>query len=186
MSTPPARFFAADSASPADLDGGELRPYAIDVSDGDQIVGVIADTHGLVRPEALAALAGVDRILHAGDVGSRAVLDALAALAPVTAVRGNNDHGAWAEALADTADVELGGARVHLLHDLKQLALDPGAAGFRVVIAGHSHRAALTARGGVLYLNPGSAGPRRFNLPLSVARLRVDAGEVRAEIVPLL
>jgi hypothetical protein len=151
-----------------------------------QIVGVIADTHGLVRPEALAALAGVHRILHAGDVGSRAVLDALSALAPVTAVRGNNDFGPWAEALADTLDVDLGGARVHVLHDLKLLALDPGSAGFRAVIAGHSHRPALSVRGGVLFLNPGSAGPRRFNLPLGVARLHLGAFELRAELVPLL
>lgn len=152
----------------------------------ETIVGVIADTHGLLRPEALAALSGVHRILHAGDVGSRAVLDALAKLAPVTAVRGNNDFGAWAEALADTADVDLAGARVHLLHDLARLALDPAAAGFRAVIAGHSHRPAVTVRDGVLYLNPGSAGPRRFDLPLGVARLHVGAFELRAELVPLL
>jgi putative phosphoesterase len=145
-------------------------------------VGVISDTHGLVRPEALAALAGVERILHAGDVGRPEVLDALAAIAPVVAVRGNNDTGAWAARLRETEDVTVGGARLHKLHDLKDLALDPGAAGVAAVIAGHSHRPGVEERGGVLYLNPGSAGPRRFKLPIAVARLVVRGGRVRAEI----
>jgi hypothetical protein len=150
----------------------------------DMLIGVISDTHGLLRPEALAALAGVERIIHAGDVGAPAVLEELARVAPVTAVRGNNDHGAWAEALPLSAVVEAAGARIYVLHDVKELALDPGAAGFRVVVAGHSHQPAQQERDGVLYFNPGSAGPRRFRLPIAVGLIAVDdaGGGVRAEV----
>jgi len=152
---------------------------------GVHTLGVIADTHGLVRPQALAALAGVERIVHAGDIGDRAVLDALARVAPVTAVRGNNDRGGWAAGLAETEVVEVGGVSLYLLHDLHALDLDPRAAGFAAVIAGHSHQPRLEERAGVLYLNPGSAGPRRFRLPVSVARLTVTRGRVTARLVRL-
>ncbi|WP_438023291.1 metallophosphoesterase family protein [Sorangium sp. So ce233] len=148
-------------------------------------VGVISDTHGLVRPEALAALAGSELILHAGDVGGPEVLAALAAIAPVTAVRGNNDRGRWAEGLPERATVRVADATLFMLHDIKELELDPGAARLSAVVAGHSHRPAIREEGGVLFLNPGSAGPRRFKLPLSVARVVVRGAAVTAEIVEL-
>jgi putative phosphoesterase len=135
-------------------------------------IGVISDTHGLVRPEALDALRGVDRILHAGDVGSPEVLEALGALAPVTAVRGNNDTGAWAKTLPKSVSVNLGSHAVLLLHDLHDLT-PKAAASASAVITGHSHRPAVTRKDGVLYFNPGSAGPRRFNLPITLGLLRV-------------
>jgi len=148
-------------------------------------LGVISDTHGLLRPEAAAALAGVERIVHAGDIGSPDVLAALGRLAPVTAVRGNNDRGDWAAGLADTEVVEVGGVSLYVLHDLHELDLDPRAAGFAAIIAGHSHQPRLEERDGVLYLNPGSAGPRRFKLPISLARLTIADARVRAELVTL-
>jgi putative phosphoesterase len=149
-------------------------------------VGVIADTHGLLRDEALAALHGVDRLIHAGDIGDAALLARLAALAPLTAVRGNNDRGAWAEALPDTAELTVAGARLYVLHDAKTLALDARAAGIAAVIAGHSHAARNDVVDGVLRFNPGAAGPRRFRLPVSVGILTVERGVVRGEIVPLI
>jgi hypothetical protein len=152
---------------------------------GVHTLGVISDTHGLVRPQALAALAGVERIVHAGDIGERAVLDALARVAPVTAVRGNNDRGGWAAAIPATEVIEVGGVSLYLLHDVHDLDLDPRAAGFAAVIAGHSHRPRIDERDGVLYLNPGSAGPRRFTLPVSVARLTIARGRVNARLVSL-
>lgn len=148
-------------------------------------LGVISDTHGLLRPEAAAALAGVERIVHAGDIGSPDVLAALGRLAPVTAVRGNNDRGDWAAGIADTEVVEVGGVSLYVLHDLHELDLDPRAAGFAAIIAGHSHQPRLEERDGVLYLNPGSAGPRRFKLPISLARLTIADARVRAELVTL-
>ncbi len=148
-------------------------------------IGVISDTHGLVRPEALRALAGSDLIVHAGDVGAPEVLAALRAVAPVIAVRGNNDRGAWAAVLAETEVIERGGRSLYVLHDVKTLDLDPRTAGFDAVIAGHSHQPRVERRAGVLYLNPGSAGPRRFRLPVSVARLEVGARGVEAEILTL-
>jgi putative phosphoesterase len=148
-------------------------------------IGVISDTHGLLRPSALRALAGADLIVHAGDVGGPEVLEALRALAPVVAVRGNNDRGAWAAALAETEVVESDGRSLYVLHDLKALDLDPRAAGFAAVIAGHSHQPRIDRRDGVLYLNPGSAGPRRFRLPIALAWLDVGAVGVEAEIVRL-
>src|SRR5256886_13746964 len=138
-------------------------------------IGVISDTPGLVRPAALRALAGADLIVHAGDVGAPEVLDALRAVAPVVAVRGNNDRGRWATALAETEVVERGGRAIYVLHDLHELDLDPRAAGFDAVITRHSHQPRIERRDGVLYLNPGSAGPRRFRLPVCVPRLSVDA-----------
>ncbi len=136
-------------------------------------LGVIADTHGLLRPAALAALAGVEHILHAGDIGGPAVLAALAEIAPVTAVRGNNDRDAWGRGLPEHVVHTCAGRRIYMLHDRKQLDLDPRAAGLDVVVAGHSHRPERALVDGVLHLNPGSAGPRRFSLPITVARLRV-------------
>ena len=137
-----------------------------------QVLGLISDTHGLLRPEALKALAGADLILHAGDVGNPEILDELRRVAPVIAVRGNIDQGAWAEALPQTAVVNAGSARILMLHDLHELALDPAVAGFHIVISGHSHKPGEKMREGVLYVNPGSAGPRRFRLPITVATAR--------------
>ena len=150
------------------------------------LIGVISDTHGLLRPEALKALRGVAHIIHAGDVGAPEILDQLAAIAPVTAVRGNIDKASWARRLAETEVVEFGGVSVYVLHDLGTLDLKPEAAGFRVVVSGHSHVPKQEIRGGVLYFNPGSAGPRRFKLPVTVGRLIVDAGMVCGEIIPIL
>ena len=148
-------------------------------------VGVISDTHGLLRPEAVAALAGVERIVHAGDIGSPEVLAALGRIAPVAAVRGNNDREAWAAGIPETEVVEVGDVSLYVLHDLHELDLDPGAAGFAAVIAGHSHQPRMEERAGVLYLNPGSAGPRRFKLPISLARLTVTGARVQARLVTL-
>jgi putative phosphoesterase len=151
----------------------------------ERVIGVISDTHGLMRPGALAALAGSELIVHAGDIGAPDVLDALRTVAPVTAIRGNNDRGAWARDLPDTTAVAVGNARLYVLHDVHELDLDPVAAGFAAVIAGHSHRPAIGERNGTLYVNPGSAGPRRFTLPIAVARLYVRGGTVRAEVIEL-
>ncbi len=155
------------------------------MTDKRVIVGVISDTHGLLRPKAVEALRGSDRILHAGDVGAAEILEALAQIAPVSAIRGNVDTGAWARALPQTESIDAGGISLYMLHDLGQLDLKPGAAGFRVVVYGHSHRPKMEEKNGVLYFNPGSAGPRRFDLPVSVGRLTVAAGKVRAELVEL-
>ena len=149
------------------------------------LVGVISDTHGVMRPEALEALAGADLILHAGDIGKPEVLEALGAIAPVIAVRGNNDQEAWAEEFAETEAIEIGEVRLYLLHALQELALDLAASGYNVVVSGHSHRPLSERRGGVLYLNPGSAGPRRFKLPISVALIEVRGKTCCARIVEL-
>lgn len=149
-------------------------------------VGVISDTHGLVRPEALSALAGTELIVHAGDIGNQEVLEQLRTIAPVVAVRGNVDHGGWAELLSQTEVVQVGEALLYLLHDVHRLDLDPAAAGFHAVIAGHSHRPGQSMEGGVLYLNPGSAGPRRFQLPVTLARLRVRGTNLQARIIKLV
>jgi putative phosphoesterase len=140
----------------------------------------------LLRPEALAALRGSEHIIHAGDVGGPEILDELRALARVTAIRGNIDKGEWARRLAETEVVEFGGISIYVLHDLAQLDLKPAAAGFRVLIYGHSHIPKQETRGRVLYFNPGSAGPRRFKLPVTVGRLTLEGGTVRAEIVKIL
>ena len=148
-------------------------------------LGVISDTHGLVRPEALAALAGAERIVHAGDIGSPQVLEALTRVAPVTAVRGKNDRGDWAAGLAEREVVEVGGLALYVLHDVHELDLDPRAAGFAAVIAGHSHQPRQEERDGVLFFNPGSAGPRRFRLPVSVGRLTIENGRVAGSLMTL-
>jgi len=149
------------------------------------ILGVISDTHGLLRSEAVRALRGSDRILHAGDVGAPEILEALARIAPLTAIRGNIDTDSWARSLPTTEVVKSGGASIYMLHDLSQLDLKPEAAGFQVVIYGHSHKPKIELRNGVLYFNPGSAGPRRFHVPVSVGKLVMVAGKVRAELVEL-
>jgi uncharacterized protein len=175
-------------------------------SAGTLLVGVISDTHGLLRPEALAALEGVDAIVHAGDIGSAGILDALRRIAPVVAVRGNNDRDAWAASLPEIAKTEIGGTRIWVVHDLSslwarlgrrgpspatacgahyRLGKDPALAGVAVVIAGHSHNPRVERREGLLFLNPGSAGPRRFSLPIAVARLHLGPAGPRAEIVEL-
>lgn len=148
-------------------------------------IGVISDTHGLLRPQAVAALQGADLILHAGDVGDRDILDRLGTVAPTVAVRGNVDTAVWATALPMTEVVEVGGLCLYMLHDRAALDLDPVAAGFAAVIFGHSHRAGAEPRDGVLFLNPGSAGPRRFSLPITIARLTVSGATLSYEIVEL-
>jgi uncharacterized protein len=145
-------------------------------------VGLISDTHGLLRGEALVWLAGSDHIVHAGDVGDPAILDALAAIAPVTAIRGNVDTDAWAARLPETTRVTIGGVTIYVLHDLAALDLKPHAHSIRVVVYGHSHKPLVTERDGVLFVNPGSAGPRRFRLPITAAELIVDGSTVTAAL----
>lgn len=146
------------------------------------IIGVISDTHGLLRPEVKKLFSGVNLILHAGDIGAPEVLEELKQWAPVTAVRGNNDKGKWAERIPETEVVQVGSAYLYMLHDVKELDLNPTAVDFQVVISGHSHKPSIDRRDGVLYLNPGSAGPRRFTLPVSVARLTVEDSAVAGEL----
>jgi len=148
-------------------------------------VGLVSDTHGLLRPEAVEVLRGSDFIVHGGDIGGAAILEALAAIAPLTVVRGNNDREPWAEAIAETAFLRAGGVLIHAIHDLSQLGIDPAAAGVRVVVSGHSHKPRIETRDGVLYVNPGSAGPRRFRLPIAVAELVIDGDAVTARIIEL-
>jgi putative phosphoesterase len=149
------------------------------------LLGVISDTHGLMRPEAIAALRGSDLIIHAGDVGKPDVLDRLREIAPTFAIRGNVDGGAWADRLPPTDIVEVGALLFYVVHNIADIDLDPEAAGFAAVVFGHSHKPAIETRDGVLYLNPGAAGPRRFKLPVTVARVRVKGREMRPEIVEL-
>lgn len=148
-------------------------------------VGVISDTHHLLRPEALKALQGAEHILHAGDVGDPAILDALRAIAPVTTIRGNVDEGSPCSHLPPTELIELSGRTIYMLHDVKKLDLNPEAAGISAVIFGHSHKSLVEWRRGVLFLNPGSAGPRRFDLPVTVAWLDIEADKLSARIVHL-
>jgi putative phosphoesterase len=149
------------------------------------LVGVISDTHGLMRPQALAALAGSDLIVHAGDVGRPEVIPALSAIARTYVVRGNVDGGSWATQLPETELVEAGECRLFMLHDISQLDFAPKEAGFGAVVFGHSHQPLIETRDGVLFLNPGSAGPRRFRLPVTVARLKIAGARMDAEIVAL-
>jgi len=142
-------------------------------------VGLISDTHGLLRPEALAFLRGSDRIVHGGDIGQASVLEQLGSIAPVTAVRGNNDRDAWAEAIPETDVLEVGEVRIYVIHDIARLDLDPAAAGFQVVVSGHSHKPQVHTRDGVLYVNPGSSGPRRFKLPIAAGELMIDGRTVQ-------
>lgn len=148
-------------------------------------IGVISDTHGVLRPEAVKALHGVDLIIHAGDVGRGDILDVLRQIAPVFAVRGNTDYEEWARALPLTARVQVEQHLIYVLHDVQQLTLTPEAQGFAAVVSGHSHKPAIERKRGVLYLNPGSAGPRRFHLPVSVARIQVKARGLEPKIIEL-
>lgn len=148
-------------------------------------MGLISDTHGLLRPEAKALLRGSDCIVHAGDICDPAILDELATIAPVTAVRGNCDRGPWAERLPWTARLRVGGLLVLVIHDLAQLELEPGAPGIGVVVSGHSHKPLVQQRGGVLFVNPGSAGPRRFRLPVAMGELIIAGGRVSARTVEI-
>jgi uncharacterized protein len=151
----------------------------------DIVVGVISDTHGLLRPEAIRALRGADMIIHAGDVGSPAVIEELRGVAPTFVVRGNIDKEHWATTLPMTAVVEVGDRLFYVLHDISQLDFDPAAAGFAAVVFGHSHVPSMETREAVLFLNPGSAGPRRFKLPVAIARVRVSGERIDSEIVEL-
>lgn len=149
-------------------------------------IGLISDTHGLLRPEALHALAGVQEIIHAGDIGTPEVLAALGRVATVHAVRGNNDRGAWALELPLALDLQIDGARIHVLHDIEELGLDPAAERVDVIVSGHSHKPGVVQRDGTLLVNPGSAGPRRFKLPVSIGYLTIVKGVARAQIRNLL
>jgi putative phosphoesterase len=155
------------------------------MSEREITVGVISDTHGLMRPQALAALQGCDLIIHAGDVGSSDVIKELAGIAPTHVVRGNVDTGSWATALPMTDFVEIGGRRFHVLHEISQLDFDPADLGCAAVVYGHSHQPSIETHEGVLFLNPGSAGPRRFKLPVTVARIDLSGPRMRPQIVEL-
>ncbi|VXC06398.1 metallophosphoesterase family protein [Pseudomonas sp. 9Ag] len=148
-------------------------------------IGVISDTHGLLRPETLAALQGCERIIHAGDIGKPEVLEGLRALAPLDVIRGNVDSGDWAAEVPEHLDLEIGGLRVYVTHDVKTMGIDPIAEQVDVVIAGHSHQPKIEQVNGVLFLNPGSAGRRRFTLPISLALLDIEDGQPRAQLVTL-
>ena len=148
-------------------------------------IGLISDTHGVFRPEVLPIFDGVDLILHAGDIGSPDVLKELGSIAQVIAVRGNNDKGPWAEAIPETEVVRIGRVSIYILHNLKEIEGDPADPNSQVVISGHSHRPSIERRGGVLFLNPGSAGPRRFKLPITVAQLTIAGSTVNGEIIHL-
>lgn len=148
-------------------------------------VGLISDTHGLLRPEALHALAGCELIIHAGDVGKQEILTELARIAPVIAVRGNVDTEPWARELPETAIAQAGAIQIYVLHNLQDLDLNPAAAGFHVVLSGHTHQFSQETKNGVLYINPGSAGPRRFRLPITLARLHVCESPLRVEMFEL-
>ena len=148
-------------------------------------VGLISDTHGMLRAEAIAFLRGSEFIIHAGDIGAREVLQTLSAIAPVTAVRGNNDRDRWAADIPETAVLAVGAMRIYVLHDLAGLAMEPSASDIQVVVSGHSHKPRSEQRDGVLYINPGSAGPRRFRLPISIAELQVSGRSVKPRVVEL-
>jgi putative phosphoesterase len=170
---------------------GDNRPDRIGAtsvagsSNNSGVIGVVSDTHGLLRDEAFRALQGSEFIIHAGDVGSPEILTRLETLCPVTAVRGNIDTGAWADLLPPTALVEALSKRIYVIHDANDLDLDPAAAGIHVVISGHSHRPSSVEKDGVLYLNPGAAGPRRFRLPVTLARLHLHASPIQVEFIDL-
>lgn len=155
------------------------------MAQNSKLIGIISDTHGLVRPQALEALAGVDMILHAGDVGKQEVLDTLKDIAPVVVVRGNNDKGDWAQTLPDWEVVEVGKVSIYMLHDVKEIDISPSGAGFHVVVSGHSHKPSIEEHRGVLYINPGSAGPRRFTLPVSLAHLQIAGDRAHANLIEL-
>ena len=161
-----------------------VRNKRIEIEKG--IIGVISDTHGLMRPEALAALKGVELIIHGGDIGKVEVLQALSTVAPVQAIRGNNDRGPWAKKLPDLLNLQINGTKIHVIHNVHELDDDPNATGFRAIISGHSHKPSVVTRDEVLFVNPGSAGPRRFKLPVTIARLSIHRQELNSEILELL
>jgi len=148
-------------------------------------IGLISDTHGVLRREAVAFLRGSDFIVHAGDIGHAGVLEELASIAPVTAVRGNNDKGPWAETVQETEVLQIDQILIYVVHNIAELDVDPVAAGFQVVVSGHSHKPTVEERDGVLYVNPGSSGPRRFKLPVALAELMVNGNSARARVVEL-
>ena len=154
-------------------------------TEGEIQIGVISDTHGLLRPEALFALAGSDHIIHAGDIGEPAILDKLTDLAPLTAVRGNVDHGAWAKKIPEINVLEVGGVSIYIIHNLQELDLKPEASGLAAVVYGHSHVAKQEIKNGVLYFNPGSAGPKRFVLPVTLGKLLIRNQELESAIIEL-
>ena len=154
-----------------------------DSKTGVRTLGVISDTHGLLRPEVLPLFKGVDLILHGGDIGSLDVLEQLRSIAPVVAVRGNNDNAPWAREIPDCETMKFGRVRIYMLHDLKTMKETVALTDFHVVVSGHSHRPLLERRNGVLFVNPGSAGPRRFKLPVSVARLNIQGSSVKAKLI---
>ena len=160
-----------------------IRRKQIEIDKG--IIGVISDTHGLVRPEAMAALKGVELIIHGGDIGKAEVLQSLSLIAPVCAIRGNNDRDSWAKKLPDVLKLQINGVKFQVIHDVNELESDPSAAGIHAVISGHSHKPSVIERDGVLFINPGSAGPRRFKLPVTVSKLRLRHKMVAAEIIEL-
>ena len=161
-----------------------VRKKRIELDKG--IIGVISDTHGLIRPEALAALKGVELIIHGGDIGKFEVLQSLSAIAPVYAIRGNNDRGPWAKKLPDILNLQINGTKIHVIHNVHDLDGEANAAGIHAVISGHSHKPSVVTRDDVLFVNAGSAGPRRFKLPVTVARLKIHRGSVYSEIKQLL
>ena len=148
-------------------------------------IGVISDTHGLMRPQALDALSDADMIIHAGDIGAPEVLERLRSIAEVVAIKGNNDRAAWARGIAEAATAKVESIAIYIVHSVHDLDFNPAGAGFRVVVSGHSHSPSIGEKAGVLYLNPGSAGPRRFKLPIAVARLKVERTAVQAEIITI-
>jgi putative phosphoesterase len=148
-------------------------------------VGLVADTHGLLRTAAKRFAAECDYLIHAGDIGSQEILDELSVLAPLTVVKGNNDEQGWATSLPETELIRLGGVFVYVIHDIAKLAVKPSSASSRVIVSGHSHKPSIQEREGILYVNPGSCGPRRFNLPISVGELLIDGAEVRARTMEL-
>ncbi|HVN43700.1 MAG TPA: metallophosphoesterase family protein [Steroidobacteraceae bacterium] len=148
-------------------------------------IGLISDTHGLLRSDALEFLRGSDRIIHAGDIGSAAILEQLSAIAPTTAVRGNNDTGAWAARLPETQLVRSGAVLIYVIHDVGRLEIDPAAAGVSVVVCGHSHKPLIRERGGIYYINPGSAGPRRFRLPIALGEITTDGASITPRLIEL-
>ncbi|MDX2232313.1 MAG: metallophosphoesterase family protein [Leptolyngbyaceae cyanobacterium bins.349] len=163
----------------------ELMAHSKQSQNAGTRIGVISDTHGLLRPEAVQALTGAALILHAGDIGKPEVLQGLQAIGPTIAVRGNNDKDSWAAAIPAQATVTIENVSIHLLHILKDLTIDPKQTGIQIVISGHSHKPLIEERGGILFLNPGSAGPRRFKLPISVAQIQIDHTATQAEIIEL-
>jgi hypothetical protein len=148
-------------------------------------IGLISDTHSLLRPQALESLQGSDFIIHAGDICDAAVLEQLTVLAPVTAVRGNNDRGAWADAIPDTNVLQAGATLLYVIHNIDEIDIDPGAAGFHAVIYGHSHKPMIEEKHGVLFVNPGSAGPRRFSLPISTGQLLISGSRIAPRLITL-